>query len=224
MNARLNKNKTAEKGRKDRILDAAEEVFAESGFHGASLRAIVLKARVNLATVYYYFGSKEGLMLATLDRRFAPLREEHVAMLKKLEGLQPLPLEKVIEAMIIPPLRLASSESGKAQIAMRLIGRIVTEPNPQTQERLRSQYADIRHGFIAAFQRCLPNLPPCDLRWRIEFAWGALAFTMCNPRKIEKESEGLCNPRDTNAVIEQMVGFFKGGFLAPATGAKPPAS
>ena len=44
--------------RRERILEAAEQVFGDAGFAGASMRAIVRRAKVNLATVYYYFGSK----------------------------------------------------------------------------------------------------------------------------------------------------------------------
>jgi len=66
--------KDTETSRRERILDAAERAFGDYGFTGASLRRIVVEARVNLATVYYYFGSKNGLMEAVLKRRFGPLR------------------------------------------------------------------------------------------------------------------------------------------------------
>ena len=69
-----------------RILDAAEGAIAEEGFAGASLRDIVREAQVNLATVYYYYGSKIGLMEAVLKRRFGPLREEHLALLREFEA------------------------------------------------------------------------------------------------------------------------------------------
>ncbi len=47
--------------RKERILAAAGEVFAKAGFAVGSVREISLKARVNVAAINYYFGSKEGL-------------------------------------------------------------------------------------------------------------------------------------------------------------------
>src|SRR5512140_2669371 len=94
--------------RQTRILDAAENAIGEHGFAGASLRHIVLEARVNLATVYYYFGSKRGLMEAVLKRRLGPLRQEHLALLREVGAAakgRPLPVEKVLEAMLLPPLR-----------------------------------------------------------------------------------------------------------------------
>ncbi len=47
--------------RRERLLKAAAAVFAKDGFEKASLRAICLKAKANVAAVKYYFGSKDGL-------------------------------------------------------------------------------------------------------------------------------------------------------------------
>ena len=200
-----------------RILDATENAIADHGFAGASLRRIASAARVNLATVYYYFRSKRGLMEAVLTRRFAPLRQEHLATLREAEAAargRPLPVEKILEVMLVPPLRLAAQPPAKHQAITRLIGRIVTEPNPDTQEMLRSQRAEVRTAFLKALQRSLPELPPPTLLWRFEFLWGALAFILCNPRKIEVESRGACNPAHTEKVLAEMMQFFSAGFHA----------
>jgi AcrR family transcriptional regulator len=211
----------AELDRQTRILDAAENALAEQGFAGASLRDIVTAAQVNLATVYYYFGSKRGLMEAVLKRRFGPLREEHLALLREFEAAakgQPLPVEKILEAMLLPPLRLAAQAPAKHQAITRLFGRIVAEPNPEVQEVVRGQRAEVRTAFLAAFRRSLPGaLLPC-LMWRVEFIWGALAFTMCNPRRLEVETRGACNPANTEKVLAEMIHFFSAGFHALAQG------
>ena len=209
--------KTLKSDPQTRILDAAENAVAEFGFAGASLRHIAAEARVNLATVYYYFRSKLGLMEAVLKRRFDPLRQEHLSLLRDAEAAakgRPLPVEKILEVMLLPPLRLAAQAPAKHQAITRLIGRIVTEPNPETQEMLRSQRAETRTAFLKALQRSLPGLPLPTLLWRFEFLWGALAFTLCNPRKIEVETHGACNPANTEKVLAEMMQFFSAGFHA----------
>ncbi|SDP88555.1 transcriptional regulator, TetR family [Mucilaginibacter sp. OK268] len=55
--------------KKDHILDVAERVFSEMGFDGASTRMISGEASVNMAMLNYYFGSKEGLFLAVIERK-----------------------------------------------------------------------------------------------------------------------------------------------------------
>jgi AcrR family transcriptional regulator len=205
---------------KDQILNAAEKMFADAGFEGTSLRDIVREAGVNLATVYYYFSSKAGLIAAVIDRRLGPLRKEHLELLRQREAAaanRPLPMEQILEALLLPPLRLAEARSPQSRAVTRLIGRIVTEPNPRFQELLRNQHERVRNAFLDAFRRSLPALSPADIQWRFEFFWGALAFILCNPRKIEKMSRGACNPADTREVMAQMMRFFTAGFGAPPT-------
>ncbi|MFD1256816.1 TetR/AcrR family transcriptional regulator [Mucilaginibacter terrae] len=60
--------------KKDHIMDVAERVFAEHGFDGASTRLISGEAGVNMAMLNYYFGSKEGLLVAIFERRTSNFR------------------------------------------------------------------------------------------------------------------------------------------------------
>ena len=54
--------------KKDIILDVAENLFAKHGFEGTTTRAISDQAEVNIAMLSYYFGSKEKLLEAVMDR------------------------------------------------------------------------------------------------------------------------------------------------------------
>lgn len=58
---------------KQRILEAAEDLFARHGFTGTSLRQVTSAAKVNLAAVNYHFGSKDHLIEEVLRRRLDEL-------------------------------------------------------------------------------------------------------------------------------------------------------
>ncbi len=61
---------------RERIMKAAERLFAEHGYEGTSIRAIVAKARVNQAAINYHFAGKDGLyQRGACARRFAALTE-----------------------------------------------------------------------------------------------------------------------------------------------------
>lgn len=53
-------------GPRERLLDAAGEVFADRGFDGATIREITRQAGMNVAAVNYYFRDKDELYAATL--------------------------------------------------------------------------------------------------------------------------------------------------------------
>ncbi|HYZ70303.1 MAG TPA: helix-turn-helix domain-containing protein, partial [Thermoleophilaceae bacterium] len=54
--------------REQQMLEVAERVFAERGFHAASVDAIAEGAGITKPMVYAYFGSKEGLYIACMER------------------------------------------------------------------------------------------------------------------------------------------------------------
>ena len=58
---------------KNKILDAADVLFANKGFNGTSLREITSQANVNLAAVNYHFGSKKELIKTILKSRYVTL-------------------------------------------------------------------------------------------------------------------------------------------------------
>jgi AcrR family transcriptional regulator len=64
---------------RDRILKAAERLFAERGYDGTSIRAIVAKARVNQAAINYHFDGKDGLYREVLRAAFRALTEQQLA-------------------------------------------------------------------------------------------------------------------------------------------------
>ncbi len=80
-------NKTdsnANKGVRDRLLDAAEELFCEHGFEGTSIRDIAASADCNIASVNYYFGGKEKLYEEVWRRHLIPMRDTRIVSINKV--------------------------------------------------------------------------------------------------------------------------------------------
>lgn len=68
--------RNAGKDARQRILDAALEIFSDEGFAGTTTREIAARAGVNLGLIKYYFGSKDALWRAVVDGVFAQLNTE----------------------------------------------------------------------------------------------------------------------------------------------------
>src|ERR1700733_505806 len=72
---------------RQRILKAAERLFADRGYEETSIRAIVAKARVNQAAINYHFGGKDGLYREVLRTAFRALTEQQLAHAQEMKGM-----------------------------------------------------------------------------------------------------------------------------------------
>ncbi len=200
-----------------RLLDAAEGLFADHGLDGTSLRAITSAANVNLASVNYHFGSKEGLIGAVFHRRIEPLNHERFRLLDLAEQAatpEPPGLEDVLHAFLAPPLRLrASSDPGGMHFAC-LMGRVFAEPNEVKMQAL-SQFRPMAERFAEVLGRILPDLPQTELLWRMHFLIGSLAHTIAAGDLICVLSSGTCDPDDVDGLLQRLTTYAAAGFRAP---------
>ena len=200
---------------KDRILDAAERLFARDGFEATSLRAITAEAKVNLAAVNYHFQSKEALVQAVIGRRMGPVNAQRLALLDAYESAasgEPLPLEKIMDAFLRPIVALVGSQ---AHEFVPLIGRIYIEPGEFAVRLYTQQFEPMRQRFFPALHRALPDLPPDELAWRLHFSIGALAHTMAASKILELMSRGRCDISDVEGTLARLKTFVMAGLTAP---------
>ncbi|WP_242919509.1 TetR/AcrR family transcriptional regulator [Pontibacter liquoris] len=91
--------------KKEHILDTAEKVFAEFGYEGASTRFLASQAGVNMAMINYYFGSKDGLLQAVLQRRIVSMRN----LLEEVKGMLLPAGEKLMRALEVYVNRISTN-------------------------------------------------------------------------------------------------------------------
>jgi AcrR family transcriptional regulator len=84
---------------RQRILDAATQVFSEQGYRGATTRAIAIRAGINEVTLFRHFGNKESLFQAMIRRNSAAQGLE-TALREKLTGNYPQDLEVIAKSII----------------------------------------------------------------------------------------------------------------------------
>lgn len=79
---------------KERILRSAMTEFCAKGYGGASIAKIVKRAKCNIRMVYHYFGGKEGLYLACLERVYMGIRESEAKL--ELKNQEPLDAIRIL--------------------------------------------------------------------------------------------------------------------------------
>jgi AcrR family transcriptional regulator len=200
---------------KDRILDAAERLFARDGIEATSLRAITAEAGANLAAVNYHFQSKDALVTAVLMRRIGPVNERRLALLDACEreaGAGPLPLERVVDAFVRPVVEIYG---GHARDFAPMMGRLYTEPSEYVEKIYQSKIEPFAERFIQAFHRALPGLPRTELVWRMHFGMGAIGHTLAAGHVLQLLSNGECDPSDVEGTLRRLEAFITAGMTAP---------
>ena len=115
---------TATEDTRWRLLQAATEVFAELGYHAATTREICRRAKVNLASIHYYYGDKAELYREVFRLPFL----DECNVFATLD-ITPMSLEQVLHAFykwFFPPGR---EDDPMLQLFMRLHAREEAEPS-----------------------------------------------------------------------------------------------
>lgn len=151
----------AQKETRNRLVDAARELFLEKGYEAASVTEILQKSGVNSGSLYYYFKSKEELLLAVLDWYLANL---HPAVIDPARQQTNDPIEQVFAVMSGYQQMLTMTE---CRIGCP-IGNLALEMSEKS-EAVRAKIAEnfvnwraaIRDMLVAARDRFPPNTD-CD--------------------------------------------------------------
>ncbi|KZC15728.1 TetR family transcriptional regulator [Rhodanobacter sp. FW510-R12] len=197
---------------KERILGAAELLFAQRGFDGASLRQLTAAAGVNLAAVNYHFGSKEKLVEEVFRRRLDALNESRLVALAKVAGAPDTTLEDVLEAYIRPALELSHDNSGA--LFMRVLARAFAEHDDSLRQFLSTNYGHVMRQFTAEFARLLPQLSKPELYWRIDLVTGALTHAMSGFGMIQRKGD-VSEHAHREQTVQHLVRFAVAGLSHP---------
>ncbi|MBP2368048.1 TetR/AcrR family transcriptional regulator [Pseudonocardia parietis] len=148
---------------RERILDAAERLFAEHGVHAVSNRAIADAAdQGNTAAVGYHFGSKMDLVRTLVRRRAVEVDRRRAEMTARLDGGAGL---RDWVACLVRPLVDHMVELGGATWYSRFGAQVMTDPVLREVMVAESLHSRALTTALDGLNACLPALPP-DVRAR----------------------------------------------------------
>ena len=201
---------------KNKILDAAESLFAVQGFNGTSLREITSQAEVNLAAVNYHFGSKKELIKSVMSRymnELSPLLESALIEVCERENLT---LLEVFSAFIEPLLSLNEFKENGTSNFLQLLGRGYTDSQGFLRWFLTTQYPGVINNFVKAVQKAYPELTAEEMFWRLHFTMGTVVFTMSSSDALmDIAKSDFNNIIDIAGVIKKVIPYVAAGVAAP---------
>ena len=200
---------------KDRILHAAEELFALQGFATTSLRQVTSRADVNIAAVNYHFGSKENLVNELFRRRMEEMSKQRLAALHQATETAPSQLDAILAAFVEPALAMAQDRHGGGAF-IRVIARAYAESNDSLRKFLSDQYGHVLRDFAKAIDACVPGLGKEELYRRLDFLSGALTYAMADFGLI-KRPHGVSESTHRARAAKSLIRFAEAGFKANAS-------
>ncbi|MEO0486911.1 MAG: TetR/AcrR family transcriptional regulator [Pseudomonadota bacterium] len=195
----------------ERLLDAAEELFALQGFDVTTTRQITEKAGVRNASVNYYFETKHALGVAVLARRFDVLRVQREARLAEVEpGQGAATLRAIVNAFVLPLAELTRSGGQGWANYNRIVAQLSASgawPKDDYVEKVNSSAAK----FVSALHMAFPEATLPDIIRGYQFMLGAVLLSFAETRRFAEMSSGLIAPEDVYERPEMLVEFLVGG-------------
>lgn len=151
----------AQEQTRERLLDAAEQAFADHGFAGASLEQIAARAGLTRGAVYSNFADKSDLFFAVLDRKLARQVAEVGSAIREADDPAGFVATLRNPAWQDPP------EERRRWVLLYDEFRLYSLRNPDAAERLAAYEREERDSYAQAATYLLGQLgvdPPADLR------------------------------------------------------------
>jgi len=201
---------------KSRLLDAAEELFCERGFKGTSIRDIAASAGCNIASVNYYFGSKEGLYEEVWHRHLIPMRDARIESINKvmsqtgscpdLEDLLRSFADTFVGSMV---------DTSKSSRLSKLMAREYIDSHLPTDMFVNEVMTPTITAMHIALVKTCPDLDESKIMPVVFSVIGQLVHLVHVVTMFEQGSDDLNLPIfDSNQIMDHIVKFSAAGIRA----------
>jgi AcrR family transcriptional regulator len=199
--------KVNERSGREALLDAAEELFAEGGVDGVSMRDLTKRAGTNLASVNYYFGSKEKLFMEVIARRIRPINAKRLELLEAAiaEGGEAGPsLKRLLDAFVRPMFELGTTPE-KRELMRRLITRVFTEADSVSMPIFEAELLPVGQRFGKAIGQARPNLEYKQIAMGMFFFVGATINLFVSMRRLNRLGSMIGGVPENEEMLEMLV-------------------
>jgi AcrR family transcriptional regulator len=202
-----------------RILDAAEQLFAEFGYHGVTLKDVAARVGVSSTLIHYHFKGKESIYEAVWARR-APLsaRNRLEAMRRYAEEVgDNITVEGALRAWIDTDLNVQIEDEEQ----WGAFGKVAAQANSAAgwgAEKMTKYFNPVVLALIDLLKKAMPDCDEKTIFWGYHFVSGAMTHNMARTGRLDELSHGLCSSADFVSIREHMATFMAAGFKAICQG------
>jgi AcrR family transcriptional regulator len=208
---RSNKERRGES--QERILDAAEALFARDGFNGISVKEIADAAEVDASLLHYYFASKAGLYSAVIGRRAEQVNSARLAALRAYaaEAGGKTTVAGVVRAYVQATFDFAITGGEGCLDYLAMIAQLNSTPAGALPISESTPFDEVVQVFIDLLRQASPSSTDAELYWFYHMLSGAISVSWARTGRIDRLSGGLCRSTDFEAIAAHMIAVFSRG-------------
>lgn len=196
----------------ERILDAAEDLFAMRSYETVTLREIARAAEVNVGQIMYHFSTKDELIRDVVIRRAGILNQERIQLLNSYEDLvgeKNMQLEPLVRAFITPYFKRLMGNDQAWRNYAQFIGRSVWDQ--KVSPALAEGFNPAAERYLKAFRIALPNLSEANAVRAFQFMLAGIYGSTTNDTRTNSLSGDESLARDFEGYQAALVPFVVGG-------------
>ncbi|MCH0567252.1 TetR/AcrR family transcriptional regulator [Streptomyces sp. MUM 2J] len=205
-----------------RLLDSAEELFADRGYFGTSVRDITDHAGTRVAAISDYFQGKDNLFRHVLLRRIQPINDDRRALLAALPptGSRDERLRALIHAFAHPMLARADENQGWRHY-FRFIAQLANS-GQSVQLLVADEYNSIADAFIERLRHLFPEAGDTALHDAYLLMLASTLQIFSNNLRLDSLTVGRIRTDDLDQRYASLVVFLEGGISRLAS-TRPPS-
>lgn len=197
----------------DRLLRAAEELIAERGIGNVSVRDITARARANTAAINYYFGTKEGLIHAIVERRAQQIGTRRTELLDEALATDPT-VRGVVRVLVTASAELAADRVEGGRVFLRC--RQAMRADPDAAMLLEKYFGPYTRRFLDALEQVTPQLPPMARAVRFAMARDVVDASFANEMLPAWLARRVGAQPTADELADLVTDFLVAAFEAPA--------
>ncbi|WP_170558149.1 TetR/AcrR family transcriptional regulator [Ruegeria atlantica] len=193
---------------RERILDAAELVFAEQGFEGASIRDIAARAQVQKANVNFHGGPKDELFERIVARRASELSQERREAIERLEERGDWDAADLMSAFMRPLLTRAFGNDPQWLAYARIVA--IVSADARWHALAKTHFDPVASLVVQKLCNRYPNSDPAHVAGALVFSVSAMLALCTSEWRITALSQPG-EERDADSAIQNLLQFCHGG-------------
>jgi AcrR family transcriptional regulator len=200
---------------RQRILDSAEQLFAEFGYEGTSVRDIAGASQCQVQAIGHHFGLKDQLFDSVVMRRAAimtEMRTQSLADEKARARGKSIALKRLVDAYVRPFILSAHDGNAGWRNYAVLMGRLAN--SPRGTEVIARHYDSTASDYLDEFAKALPQKPRADVVSGFMFMVASMLLICAKTGRSARLSASKKTVADAETDIATLVRFVVAGLRA----------